>query len=128
MLCFFLSRFSSLWYVALYQSSILNPFIISNHNWGSGDKILKSDKTDVFYKSVIKNIIYNIFGLIRTYIYITCLGLYKQESLSSIILLSSKSTLIFLALNAVLFFCFPFSFDNKNDDNSIYLYSFKLEY
>ena len=117
----FLSRFSSLWHTALYQSSMLDPFIALDYNWGSGNKILKSDKTDVFYKPTIKNIIYNIFRLTRAYVYMIYLSLYRQKSLSFIILLSSKSTLISLALNTILFFYFPFSSDNKSGNNSIYL-------
>ena len=76
----------------------------------------------------MKDIMYDIFGLARTYIYITCLDLYKQESLSFIILLLLKSALIFLTLNTVLFFCFFFSSDDESDDDSICLYLFKLGY
>ena len=89
---------------------------------------MKLNKTNIFYKPAIKNIICDIFGLIRAYTYTIYLNLCKQENLSSIILLLSKSALISLALNTILFFCFFFFFDDESGDNNIYLYLFKLGY
>ena len=124
----FLSKPLNSRHAALYQSSALNPFIASDHDWGSGDRVLKSDKTNIFYKSAMKDIMCNIFELIRACAYTTCLDLHKQENLFSIILLLSKSALISLTLNTILSFCFSFFSNDKSGDNSIYLYSFKLEY
>ena len=76
----------------------------------------------------MKDIMYNIFELARACAYAICLDLCKQENLSFIILLLSKSALILFVLNTILFFYFLFFSDNKNGDDSIYLYSFKLEY
>ena len=124
----FLSRSLNSQHTALYQLSALNLFIILDYDWDSNNKILKSNKTGVFCKSVMKNIICNIFRLIRACMYTTCLDLCRWESLSFMMLLLLKLILIFFALNTILFFYFPFSSDNKNDNNSIYLYLFKLEY
>ena len=124
----FLSKLLSLWYATLYQSSILDFFITLDHDWDSGDKVLKLDKTNIFYKSTIKNIIYDIFELTRIYIYMICLDLYRQKNLFFMMLFLLKLTLISFVLNIVLFFCFLFFFDDKNGDNSIYLYLLKLGY
>ena len=73
----FLSRPLSLWYATLYQSSILNSFIVSDYNWGSNGRVLKSDKTDIFYKLVMKDVMCNVFGLVRACVYVICLDLHK---------------------------------------------------